>query len=66
MQNSVPQLDGQHDTSDEEEEEEEEDDNDDDDNEDKEEEENDENEAGAEEVNFLLIKLLAGWSQLVH
>uniref|UniRef100_A0A1B6KTK8 Transcription initiation factor IIA subunit 1 n=1 Tax=Graphocephala atropunctata TaxID=36148 RepID=A0A1B6KTK8_9HEMI len=50
LQNSVPQLDGQHDTSDEEEDEEEEDDdNDDDDNEDKDEEENDENDAGAEE-----------------
>jgi len=48
LQNSVPQLDGQHDSSDDEEEEEEED-NDDDDNEDKDEEENDENEAGAEE-----------------
>ncbi|XP_054273045.1 transcription initiation factor IIA subunit 1-like [Macrosteles quadrilineatus] len=50
LQNSVPQLDGQHDSSDDEEEEEEEDDdNDDDDVEDKDEEENDENEAGAEE-----------------
>lgn len=52
MHNSVPQLDGHHDTSDEDDDdEEEEDDNDDDDNEDdKDEDENDENDAGAEEV----------------
>lgn len=52
LHNSVPQLDGQHDTSDEDDDdEEEEDDNDEDDNEDeKDEEENDENDAGAEEV----------------